>query len=246
MSLTYAQLVTDLAMNLAVDPADTNYLTILPNCIDYAEQRIYREHDMLAANVRDASSSTVANDRNFTLPTTVGTFLIIDGINIITPASTAPDSGTRNPLIPVSRDFLDLAYASTSGATVPEYFAYLSQDTFSSPAQTQVIFGPWPDTTYRVEVIGKIQPTPLSASTTTNWISVNLPDLYLAACMVYMVGSYLKNFGSQSDDPKMGLSWESQYQLLSKSAQTYEARKRFSGASWTAKQVEPTAVPQRG
>lgn len=243
--MTYAEMVTALSTLTVIPETDPDFAAILPSAFLYAEGRITRELDLMAANVRDSSGSTSALDRNFNIPTALGTFLVVDGINVITPASTAPDSGTRVQLQPVSRDYLDYVWPSTSGATVPQYFAYLSQDTYSTPAQTQIIFGPWPDAAYRVEVIGKIQPATLSASNTTTWLSENLPDLYQAACMVYLSG-YMRNYGSQADDPKMSQSWETQYQLLKDSSGTYEARKRFAGASWTSKQVEPMAQPQRG
>lgn len=246
--MTYSDIVTALAVQTVYEEDDDNFLALLPATFAYADGRIYRELDMLVANVRDSSSSTAALNRNFNLPTGVGTFLVIDGINIITPASTAPESGTRNPLQPVSRDFLDLCWPSTTGATVPQYFSYISQNTYltGGSAQSQVIFGPWPDTTYRVEVIGKIQPAVLSSTNTNTYLSDNLPDLYIAACMVYLTGALLKNFGSQADDPRSAQSWETQYQALKESSATWEARKRFAGASWTSKPVEPMAQPQRG
>lgn len=219
----------------------------MPGCIDYAEGRCYRDLDIFAGNVRDGSSSTVANSRNFNLPTGVGTYIIVDGINIITPASTSPESGTRVPLQPVSRDFLDAAYPSSTGATVPSYFSYLTNNTYLSggSTQTQVIFGPWPDSTYRVEVIGKIQLTPLSASNPNTYLTDFLPDIFIAASMVYLSG-FMRNYGAMADDPKMATSWDTEYQKLLASAATYEARKRWSGASWSSKQPEMTAVPQRG
>lgn len=243
--MNYTDMVTALSTLTVIPSTNADFAAILPSAFLYAEGRITRELDLMAANVRDATSSTVALNRNFNIPTTLGTFLVVDGINIITPAATAPDSGTRVALQPASRDYLDYAWPSTTGATVPTYFAYLSQDTYSAPTQTQIIFGPWPDAAYRVEVVGKIQPATLSASNATTWLSANLPDLYQAACMVYLSG-YMRNFGSQADDPKMAQSWEGQYQLLKGSAETYEARKRWSGASWTSKQLEPAAQPQRG
>jgi hypothetical protein len=245
--MNYTQIVAALAELTATPSDDEHFVAILPSTFAYADGRIYRDLDMLVANVRDSTLSTVEDNRNFNLPTTAGTFLVIDGINVITPASTAPDSGTRTPLIPVSRDFLDLCWPSTSGGTVPQYFAYLSQNTYltGDAAQSQVIFGPWPDDTYRIEVVGKIQPAVLSASNANTYLTDNLPDLYIAACMVYLTG-FQQNFGSQADDPKMAQSWENQYLILKESAGTWEARKRWSGASWTSKPVEPTAVPQRG
>lgn len=241
MALTYSSLVTALSTLTAIDATDTNFLTILPQAIEYANNRICRELDLIVENVRDSTSSTTALNRNFTLPTTNGTFQIVTGINIITPASTAPDSGTRNPCTPVSLDVLDLIWPSTTGATAPTMFNYFSQ----ADGQTGIIFGPWPDTTYRVEVIGKVIPAPISATNTTTFVTTYLGDLFIAACMIFMTG-YLKNFGAQGDDPKQAQSWESQYQALAASAQSWEARKRFGGASWTSRQIESTAQPQRG
>lgn len=243
MSLTYASYVSALATLTAISSTNAEFEAILPSTSDYAHQRISRELDMMVENVADGAGSTTALNRNFTLPTTYGTFQIVTSVNVVTPASTAPETGTRNQLTPVSREFLDMSWPSTTGATVPQFFCYFSQDTVNS--QPGLLFGPWPDTTYRVEVVGKIIPAPLSTTTTTTFISTYLPDLLIAASMVYMSG-YLKNFGAQSDDPKQSQSWEGQYQLLKGSAETWESRKRFSGASWTAKAVEPSAVPQRG
>lgn len=246
--MNYSQIVTALSELTGIPADNADFLAILPSAFAYADGRIYRELDMLVANVRDSSTSTAALSRNFNLPTSVGTFLIIDGINIITPASTAPESGTRNPLQPVSRDFLDLVWPSTTGATLPQYFAYISQNTYLSggAAQSQVIFGPWPDDTYRVEVVGKIQPAVLSSTNTNTYLTDNLSDLYVACAMVFLAG-YMKNYGAAAvDDPKQAITWEMQYTQLRDSAGTYEARKRWSGASWTSKQLEPAAQPQRG
>lgn len=243
--MNYTQIVTALSTITAIPSDDANFTAILPSAFAYADGRIYRELDMLTEHMRDSSSSTIALTRNFNLPTALGTFLIIDGINVITPASTAPDSGTRVPLTPISRDFLDRAWPSTTGATVPQYFAYISQNTYASPAQTQVLFGPWPDSAYRIEVVGTIQPPVLSSTNANTYLSDNLSDLYTAACMIFLSG-YMRNYGAGSDDPKMAQSWENQYQQLRESAAVFEARKRWAGASWTSKQVEPLAQNQRG
>ncbi len=243
MSLTYSSWSTSIASLTAIPLTNADLVIQLPNAIDYAEQRIYRELNMLVEDIRDGSASTTAGVRNFTLPTSIGTFQTISEINIITPASTAPESGTRNPCTPVSLSVLDFSWPSSTGAAVPNQFAYFSQS--SVAGQSNIVFGPWPSSTYRVEVVGKIIPTPLSSTNTTTFLTLYLPDLFLAATMIYLTG-FMKNWGAQADDPRSGLSWDKTYNDLLKSASDWEARKRFAGASWTSQQVEPTALPQRG
>ena len=245
MSLTYTTYVSALSTLTAIDSSNAQFTAILPSTIDYAEQRIYRELDMLVENVADSSGQTTALNRNFTIPTASGTFQVITAVNVITPASTAPDSGTRNPLIPVSREVLDATWPSTTNAGVPEEFCYFSQTAAIGGSQPGLLFGPWPDTTYRVEVIGKIIPAALSSTNPTTFLSLYLPDLLLMASQIYMA-NYMKDFGAVSDDPKSAVTYEAQYQALKASAIEWEARKRFAGGSWTSKTLEPMAVAQRG
>ena len=247
MSMTYAQYALRLSQAVGPLGEGLNWIIAVPAAIDYAEGRIYRELNMLNADVTDATASTTNGSRKFTLPTSIGTFLILNSLNIITPASTAPDNGTCVPLVPTSKEFLDVAWPSSANSGVPQYFSYISQNTYLSGAQAQpqVIFGPWPNGTYTVEVTGKIQPTPLSSSNTSTWLTTNLPDLFMAASMIYLFES-IRTAGGQSLDPNLVQAWETQYQALRVSADQWEARKRFAGASWTAKQLEPVSQPQRG
>ncbi len=248
MAMTYSDLVTLVASAIVVPTTNSDFLTAFPGWITYSEGRIYRELDMLDANIRDSSSACTPGSRNFNLPVTVGTFLILDGINIITPAGSGAEAGTRNPLTPVSRDFLDYAWPSLTGSTVPQYFAYFSQNTYltESAAQKQVLFGPWPDLAYTVECVGKFQPAPLSATNPSTYLTDNLFDLMFSAMMI-AASSWQMNFGSAgTDNPQMATTWEATYGKLLQSAATWEARKRFAGASWTAKALEQEAQPQRG
>ena len=43
MSYTYDTWLPALATAIVVDPADPEFPSVLPSCIDYAEQRIYPE-----------------------------------------------------------------------------------------------------------------------------------------------------------------------------------------------------------
>lgn len=226
MSLTYTSYVSQLSNIMAVKSDTSQFQTMLPGCIDYAEQRIYRELDLLNTVVRDATSSLTAGSRNFALPTTAnGPFVTLQGINAITPVGAPPDSGTRNALQIVVRDFLDTVWNSSTGATLPKFFAMIDQ--------FNIIVGPWPNANYIMEVIGTIRPNPLSETNTSTFLTQYLPDLFLAASMIFASG-YMKDFGSQADNPAQSQSWESQYEKLFASANGEELRKKFAGPGWTS------------
>lgn len=226
MSMTYTTYVAQMANIMAVDPATTQFQTMLPGAIDYAEQRIYRELDLLNTVLRDSSASLTSGNRNFSLPTTSnGPFVTVQGINIITPAGTQPDSGTRNPIQPVARDYLDAVWNAPGSSDLPRYFSMIDQ--------TSIVVGPWPNSAYVVEVIGTIRPNPLSMSNTSTFLTLYLPDLFLAASMIFATG-YQRDFGSQADNPAQAVSWESQYEKLFASANAEELRKKFAGPGWTS------------
>lgn len=237
MSLTYTQFVASLANLLVVPTGDAGFVAALPNIIDDAEQRLYRDLDLENTVVRDSSAAASTGTRTFTLPTSTGTFVVTEEINIITPAGTSnPELGTRNALVPIAKEALDMLWPSIAGSTVPTYFAKVTQGS--------VIFGPWPDQAYQVEVVGTQRPAALSASNVTSLLSWYFPDLLIAAGMVFAAG-YQKNYGQGVDDPKMAVTWESHLGDLLKSAQTEEQRKKFNQAGWSSKQPSPSATPPR-
>jgi len=234
-ALTYSTYVSTLSTLLVVSSADADFQTILPSIINDAELRIYRDLDLLSTSTR-STTTLAAGNRNLTLPTVNGTVVVCDEINVITPVSTEPDSGTRNQLVPASDEMLNALWPSVTGSTVPQYWAMVNQET--------VILGPWPDAAYTVEVVHTIRPNQLSSTNTTTLLSVNFPDLLIAASMVFGAG-YQKNFGAAVDDPKMAVTWESHYQTLLQSAQVEEARKSFTSQGWSDKQPAPLATPPR-
>lgn len=237
MPLTYATYVNSLANLLVVPAADPGFTTDLPNIIDDAELRIYRELDLLDTTTRNSSAALSAGSRNFTLPTVNGTPVITDEVNVITPAGTTdPELGTRNALVPTSEEMLNSLWPSVAGSTVPQYFAMLSQGA--------IIVGPWPNAAYQVEWVGTFRPAPLSVTNTTTLLSVYFPDLFLAASMVRAAG-YQKNYGQGVDDPKMAVTWESHYQSLKSAADVEENRKKFEGPGWSSKNPSPIVTPPR-
>lgn len=234
--MNYTDLVNTIANLTVIQATDPNFVQIFPQAISYAEDRLYRELDLLSTVTRDNAPLTVSN-RNFTLPSNNGRFVVTNGFNVITPATTTtPDSGTRTQMTPVSRDYLDAVWGSVAGTGLPTLYAPITDQQF--------IVGPWPDAAYTIEVVGTIQPAPLSATNTTTFLSLYLPDLLTAAVMVFMQG-YQRDWGAQSDDPASAQSWETQYGKLFASAETVELRKKYSAGAWSSLSATPTATPSR-
>jgi hypothetical protein len=232
MSYTYSTFVTALSVEMVVPATDADLVSALPQIIDDAEQRCYRELDLLGTIVRDNTGVTVANSRNFALPSSLGRFIVVEGVNVI------PQT-IRIPLVAISREAMDMFWPSelaASSASYPTSYAMLTDQT--------ILLGPPPGSIQQMEIIGTIRPNALSASNTTSFLSLYLSDVFFAAAMVAAAG-YMKNYGAQADEPKMAVSWEQMFQTRLQSANREEARKRYAGASWTAKSGA-MATPERG
>jgi hypothetical protein len=234
--LTYSQYKTLIATLAVVDEADPAYNTILPQMITYAENRMYRDLDFLFTSTSITGYNIPTGSRSITIPQ--GTIVVSDQINIITPAGTInPDAGTRTPCLPTTKEFLDAVYGAASYTGMPQYFVPFNDNLF--------LFGPYADQSYYVEIIGTYRPASLSATNTTTFISLYLPDVFTMASMIYISG-YQRDFGRQSDDPQMAQSYENQYQLLLKGAAVEEARKKFESSGWSSQSPSPVATPSRG
>lgn len=242
--------VAQLSTMTVVDPADANFQTILPMAITYAENRIYRDVDFLFTSTSNTNYSVNAGTRIISVPSGAnfagsffggGVLVVAEQINLITPAGTTdPEAGSRVPLLPTTKEFLDAVYGSSlaSSRGQPKYFCPFDDYTF--------LVGPYADATYRVEIIGTFRPVSLSASNKTTFISLYLPDLFMMASMIY-VAAYQRNFSSaMGNDPQMPITYETQYQALLKGATSEENRKKFEAAAWSSQGVSTSATPTRG
>lgn len=228
--------VTNASSATPFNDIDAN--AILPGIIDYAEQRMYRDLDLIETETSSTGTLT-ANTRTLTMPTGV---VVLNSVNVITPVGFTPDQSgaSRNPLKRVSRDWIDTFFpagSATSGSpSVPAYFCNF--------ANGQILVGPAPDAAYVTEFVGTHRPTPLSSTNTSTILTTYLPDLFLVAAMVFASG-YQKNWTATGDDTRMSITWESQYQETIKSAFVEEARKKAQSAGWTPFAPTPAATPPR-
>lgn len=234
--LTYSQYVTQIATLAVVAEDDPNFVTILPQMITYAENRMYRDLDFLSTVTTKTGYFVNTNSRSLTVP--ASDFVTIQEVNLITPTGTQnPNNGTRVSLLPTTKEFINISYPSALYQAQPTYFAMVDQN--------NMLVGPWPDGTYYLEITGTYRPDSLSSTNTTTFISLYLPDLFIMASMIYVSG-YQRNFGRANDDPQMAVSYESQYKGLLQSAMVEEARKKFQSAAWTSMSPAPVASPTRG
>lgn len=233
MSLNYTTAVSQISNLMVIPSSDANFQIMLPGMIDYAEQRIYRELDPLYVQVTDSSAMVSSGVRNFTPPTSVGSFITIDELNIITPVGATASTGTRNPLTPVAPEVLDAFYPSGQTVTgVPTMYAMRSP--------TVVLLGPAPDAAYTAEVIGIQRPAALSSANSSTFLTQYCPDLFIAACMVFGFG-YMRDFGGQADNSGASQSWENQYQTLFKSASMEQSRAKWEAPGWTSQSPAPAS-----
>lgn len=227
--------VAQIATMAVVEQTDPAFLTILPQMITYAENRMYRDLDFLFTSIATTAYGCTVGSRIVAVP--AGTLVVPEQINIITPVGTSdPDLGTRIPLLPTTKEFLDQVYNVASNKGLPKYFVPFDDYTF--------LLGPYPDAAYTCEIIGTYRPDSLSAANKTTFISLYLPDLLIMASMIY-VSAYQRNFGRANDDPQMAVTYESQYQALLKSATTEENRKKFEAAAWSSQSPATSASPTR-
>jgi hypothetical protein len=233
MAYNYTQFVANLANTLVVPSTMAEFQIELSSIIDDAEQRTYRELDLLTTIIRDTSGALTANSRNFTFPQHM---VVSESLNYFTPSGTTTN---RYPLTPTSREFLDQMWpneASMTTPSLPTYYAMITDQT--------IIVGPPPDAAYTMEVIGTIRPAPLSATNPTTYLTEYLPDIFFAASLVFGFG-YLQNYGAMADNPQSGMSWEAHYQTLLSSANIEEIRKKYAAQAWSPKQPSAVTSPPR-
>lgn len=219
---------------------DPNFNNILPRIIDDAEGRIYRELDFLYARVTDSSTALTSNSRSVPLPT-ANIFVVVQGVNVITPAGATPATGSRKRLELISKDALDLIWPIEQGGsanTVPQYCALLNTNT--------LIVAPTPDANYPLEYTGITRPAQMSSTNMTTYLGTTYPDLFLAACMVFGE-MYQKDADLPANAPpgQDATKWENAYQLRKKSVMDEIDRQKSQSTNWSNYNQTPLSAPAR-
>jgi hypothetical protein len=222
--MTYSDLVLRFVELGGTIQADINLPIAIPAAIDAAENRCYRDLDLLATVVADISGTFTAGNSLQALPSGSGTMVVLDQLIAYT-------TGTTVNLLPVS-----LAYLYATGSqpnAIPQYFAM--RDQFS------VTVSPTPDQDYGMLAYGTVRPAPLGSSNITTLLTTYFPDMFTAAAMSFALQS-------QTASPlvsQQAQQWETNYQTLLKSALVEENRKKFYAEGWSSKQPSPIVTPPR-
>lgn len=243
MALTYNSFVSEIATITVISSTvlvsgDNNFGGIMDAIINQAEGMLWRDLDLPVLSVTDASVVVTSGNHLVQLSTTQGTLLVIQTANLLSTAGVTSSFGNRLPMIPTSRAVIDAIYPSVASSNCgqPQYFNRLSDN--------ELYLGPAPDLPYGLEIVATIRPTALSASNSSTWLTQNVPELMIAAGMVFAAG-YMRNYGAQADDPKMAMSWKSQYDTLIQAMKTQAAEMNFESAAWTSQGPSPLATPPR-
>lgn len=242
----FAQQITILA-EMSVSPGYSlanvpDFANILPSVIAYAEGRIYRECVFLATRTQNYSQKFTAGNRSLSLAPITPTLIVPEGLAMIYPSSaTNPALGTRLPFDVASLDVIDIYWPQESVTVNPSTVSYRM---WALKDNATIVVGPTPDAAYTAEVTGLFQPTPLSETNETTYLSTIYPDIMLSAGMIFVSG-FLRDYGAQSEDPRTGISWESQYEKQIASVGPEEQRRRSQGNGWSPNAPTPIAKPPR-
>lgn len=230
MAINYDTLTSSL-QNLLVDNGSTDYTQILPQAIAYAENRLYRELDLLSCRGSDVSVTLSTTTRNATCPATIS---VVEGISYLTPAGNAPPNATRNGIERASLDFIDGMYGNEATQGTPLYFAMKSD--------TIIVVAPTADQAYKIEITGTVQPTPMSSTNETSFLGNYFQDLLLAGCMIFL-SNWQRDAGSAMS-PQDANNWQSAYDMEFKSAEEFVQRQKSQDPNWNPFTPTPLSQPR--
>lgn len=219
--MDYYQYVIRVANTAEVLRTDQDWGALIPPTIDYAEQRIYRELDVLNSRITSTTATVASSDRSVSLSTTQGRIIVVETMSAVS------TGGSRYQMVPVTKEFVDAVYPNTSSSIngVPQYFAPVTDQLF--------LIGPAANATYNMEVIGTIRPSALSSGNSSTFLTTYCPDLFIAASMIYL---------SEGSEGKA--VWENEYQKLFTSAVQENLRQRYEDSAWTPMKEAPVQPPR--
>jgi hypothetical protein len=223
LNQTYSDLVNALILASKVDFINnSDAVSYLPTIILNAEQGLYRDLDLISCNIT-VTGSVAQGSRIVAIPTSYNGstihMLVLDALNVL------DNNNNRYSAVPATREAIDYLYPNDVSFKTPSF-----PRIFCRSDDANIMIGPPVDQTYTGEFIGTIRPAPLSSTNTTTFLSLYCFDALFKGCMVEVTG-YMRDFGSQADDPKISMSWMQAYQTALASLRKEELRKSYMDAA---------------
>jgi hypothetical protein len=238
---TWTTFLAALGSALSDDATAGDLAAYVPTIVQNAELRCYRDVDFLATRRYETSvfgsAVPVAENAIVGAPDDL---VVIRSFGYYTPVGTTYTTGTWVGLIRVDETFVREYWPNRSQTGAPKYY---SERNIPGSGIAQVIVAPTPDAAYGIEIGMTVRPAALSALNTTTWLATHAPDLFFAAAMVEATG-WQRNYGAQSDDPKMAVSWEGAYQRAKTTAMLEEARRKSEGYADASPSQPPADTPR--
>lgn len=182
-STTYNALKTDLVR--MVEDASTDYSDNLDAIIALGELKLLRELDLECFQAEISGGNLVIGQREVTRPAAV---LKANSLWITV-------SGSKNPLRFRTYDYCNYYAPSVTTTGQPRYWAYKDENTY--------YLAPTPSAVLALTIRGIERPAGLSGTTATTWLSTNVGDLLLLACLIESE-AYLKSPGQMQ-------TWDTMY-----------------------------------
>lgn len=203
--LTYDSLVT--AVKNYLERMDSPFITEIPLFIMLGERRVARDLKILGAKVF-VTGSLLPSQQNLIKPNdwlNTSTFNIGTGTNF----------NTRVQILQRSYEFCRLYWPDPTQEGQPKYFADYNF--------TNWLITPTPDVAYPYEIAYYAVPQLIDQNVSTNWLTVNAPDILLYATLLE-TASYLK------DDDRVAV-WISYYDKAKAALSEEDMRRIYDGFS---------------
>ena len=144
--------------------------TIVNDFIEHAEKRIFREVDLDIFRSYQFATLTAGNPFVSLPGANTDNIAFVRSAQIYTAASP-----TRDYLEQKDITFMNEYWPNRDTTGKPKYYANWDQDT--------LYLAPTPNSAYNIELALNKQPTGLSSSNTTTWVSTNAPKVLLYATL---------------------------------------------------------------
>ena len=227
-SMTYASLVTDLEAYL--QRQDALVVAQIPRFIMLAQQRLPRELKILGfrEEVTGSFDGTAQSTGIMQKPSDWRkTIAFYVGTNTTTTVGTSTNNSYHTPVFERTYEFIRSVYPDPTQTNTPRFYADADWNHW--------LLGPSPDQAYPYKIAYYGTLTLLDATVSTNWLTVNAPDLLLYACLMEAI-PFLKT------DERIPV-WAGMYQQAKAALMAQDGEGLYDRAQITEDPQTPPSLP---